>query len=55
LPRYGLTTDEELAAPQKAALARDITDVHVKVTGAPASIVHVVFLTTGPGQHVRRR
>lgn len=35
-----------VGAPQKAALARDITDVHVKVTGAPASIVHVVFLTT---------
>lgn len=49
VPRYELTTDEELAAPEKATLARDITNVHVKVTGAPASIVHVVFLTTGPG------
>jgi phenylpyruvate tautomerase PptA (4-oxalocrotonate tautomerase family) len=49
MPRYELTTDEELSAAQKAALAREITDVHVKVTGAPPSIVHVVFLTTGPG------
>jgi phenylpyruvate tautomerase PptA (4-oxalocrotonate tautomerase family) len=49
MPRYEVTTDEELAAAQKTALARDITDVHVTVTGAPPSIVHVVFLTTGPG------
>lgn len=49
MPRYELTTDEALTAAQKADLARDITHVHVSVTGAPPAIVHVVFLTTGPG------
>lgn len=49
MPRYELTTDEELSSAQKAELARDITDVHVSVTGAPPSTVHVVFLTTGSG------
>jgi len=30
-------------------LARAITEVHASITGAPPSLVHVVFLTTGPG------
>jgi phenylpyruvate tautomerase PptA (4-oxalocrotonate tautomerase family) len=49
MPRYELTTDEELLGAQKVALARSITEVHTNVTGAPPSLVHVVFLTTGPG------
>jgi phenylpyruvate tautomerase PptA (4-oxalocrotonate tautomerase family) len=49
VPRYELTTDEQLSRAQKDALARDITDVHVAVTGAPRSIVHVIFWTTGAG------
>ena len=49
MPRYELTTDAELSGTQKVALARAITEVHVNATGAPPSLVHVVFLTTGPG------
>jgi phenylpyruvate tautomerase PptA (4-oxalocrotonate tautomerase family) len=49
MPRYELTTDEELTETQKVALARAITEVHASVTGAPRSLVHVVYLTTGPG------
>ncbi len=49
MPRYELTTDEDLSGTQKAVLARAITEVHVSATGAPPSLVHVVFLTTGPG------
>jgi phenylpyruvate tautomerase PptA (4-oxalocrotonate tautomerase family) len=49
MPRYELTTDGELTRSQKDALAREITDVHVAVTGAPRSIVHVIYWTTGAG------
>ncbi|NMO91775.1 tautomerase family protein [Actinomycetospora sp. TBRC 11914] len=49
MPRYELTTDDELTRSQKDELARAITDVHVAVTGAPPSIVHVIFWTTGAG------
>jgi phenylpyruvate tautomerase PptA (4-oxalocrotonate tautomerase family) len=49
MPRYELTTDEELTGTQKVALARAITEVHASVTGAPPSLVHVVYRTTGPG------
>jgi phenylpyruvate tautomerase PptA (4-oxalocrotonate tautomerase family) len=49
MPRYELTTDEELAQTQKVGLARAITEVHASITGAPPSLVHVLFLTTGPG------
>ncbi|HEY2195311.1 MAG TPA: tautomerase family protein [Actinomycetospora sp.] len=49
MPRYELTTDDELTRSQKDQLAHEITDVHVAVTGAPRSIVHVIFWTTGSG------
>ena len=49
MPRYELTTDEELTRSQKDALAREITDVHATATGAPPCIVHVIFWTTGAG------
>lgn len=49
MPRYELTTDEELSGPQKSALAADITAIHIAVTGAPARLVHVVYHILGPG------
>jgi phenylpyruvate tautomerase PptA (4-oxalocrotonate tautomerase family) len=49
VPRYELTTDDELTGPQKAALAADITAIHTAVTGAPARLVHVVYHVLGPG------
>jgi phenylpyruvate tautomerase PptA (4-oxalocrotonate tautomerase family) len=48
-PRDGLTTDDELTRAQKDELAREITDVHVAITKAPRSIVHVIFRATGAG------
>jgi phenylpyruvate tautomerase PptA (4-oxalocrotonate tautomerase family) len=44
MPVYTCTIAEErLTADQKAAVAAEITRIHSAVTGAPTSLVHVVF------------
>jgi len=44
MPLYNCEFEDGTLGPdQKKALAQEITDIHCKVTGAPASFVHVLF------------
>ena len=36
-------TNTSLTSEAKTKIAQDITDIHCRVTGAPASFVHAVF------------
>lgn len=47
MPRYEVITNQELPDSAKTELAREFTEIHCAVTGAPPSFVHVVFATTG--------
>ncbi|GAA4550290.1 tautomerase family protein [Pseudonocardia xishanensis] len=49
MPRYDVYTSVELPAEKKAQLAREVTDLHVALTGAPPSFCRVVFSVVGDG------
>lgn len=47
MPRYEVTTDQELAPDRRSRLAAEITQAHAELTGT--SGVHVVFHVLGTG------
>ncbi len=51
MPRYEVTTNDELTVAEKTQLATDVTEIHARVTGAPPGLVHVMFHTLGEGNH----
>lgn len=52
MPTYICTTPEgRLSQNQKAAIARQITQIHSEVTGAPAYFAQVIFQEVKPGNH----
>lgn len=49
MPVYVVNSKPEtVPEPTKALIARDITQIHCDVTGAPAKFVHVFFFENGP-------
>ncbi|MFM7506365.1 MAG: tautomerase family protein [Rubrivivax sp.] len=52
MPTYVVTAPAgRLSAPQKERLAGRITDIHCRLTGAPAYLAQVIFSDVAPGNY----
>ncbi len=51
MPIYQCATARKLSAAQKAAIAKEITRIHIEWTGAPEAFVNVVFSELPHGEH----
>lgn len=51
MPVYQCVTSQTLSPELKAAIAKEITRIHVEFTAAPEPFVNVVFSDLPPGSH----
>lgn len=51
MPIYQCATSKSLSPEAKAAIAREITHIHIEWTGAPEAFVNVVFSELPLGSH----